>query len=133
NPFWTFVSPTNNGAVALDSSVAHTGSQSLELMSQAFGGQAYLVHTFSSGVYGTVEVYVYDSLATGLGYKYLEVSGKSPADPSFNFCNSFSMFHDWGNLGTYLFYPQDPPDPNTTCASTNLAGAFSSPGWRNGL
>jgi hypothetical protein len=131
DPFWTFTSPANAGSMSFDSSVAHTGTQSVQLSSLAYGGNAYLTHMFPSAVYGTVDVYVYDPLIPAIGYKQLWISSDGlPSNQSANPGNSYLMWYDWATLQTVLYYPVDPFDPNTTWAAAILAPAYSSPGWR---
>jgi hypothetical protein len=132
NPWWTFVSygpdysPCPGCVASLDSSLAYTGAQSLRLSTPAWASQAYLEHVFPSPVYGTADVYVYDSLACCTGYKQLWLfNGPTPFDPTNPANQVYYIYWDWGYLTTVLATNV----PGVTGGT--LAPAYSSPGWRH--
>jgi Bacterial Ig-like domain (group 3) len=98
NPFWTILDHAGTGSVNLDTDLAHSGKQSVEVTTESYGGVEALSHSSPSPLYGTVSVWVYYANVYGTGYKQLDIF----AGPAFS-GNDYNLYIDWGDLQTYLY------------------------------
>lgn len=120
NPFWTsLVTGTDGGLVHLTNTIAHTGSQSIELDTSGTFAQSYLSHNFSSPIYGTAQVWVYDNTPY-TGYKILMIYNGTDGPGT-----AYHIYLDWGEQQTHLYYPAT----STTWANTVLLPAQTSKTW----
>ena len=95
DPFWS--SYIVNGSITLSSDVAHSGTQSAKFSSNGVFNNRYewLFHTFSTPVYGTASVWIYD---TGAGVPSSNYIGFYITNDSQNFYAALSTF-DYGFAG----------------------------------
>jgi hypothetical protein len=115
NQFWTIVDHAGSGSVNLDTTFAHSGTQSVQVNTDSFGGQEALSHSFPSPLYGSVSVWVYYSNTTSTGYKQLDIFAGTAFSSS-----DYLIYIDWGDLQTYV------RDSN---GATTLLVPVQSTGW----